>query len=104
MDPKQMKKLMQQMGIKSTDIPATKVIIETDEGSNLVISSPNVVEIEMQGQKSYQISGSVSREDSIKEDDVKLIMEQAGCSREKAIAALKEAKGDIAEAILKLKE
>jgi nascent polypeptide-associated complex subunit alpha len=102
-DPKQMKRMMQQMGIKNTEIPAARVVIETDEGSNIVISSPSVVEIEMQGQKSYQISGTVSREESIKEDDVKLIMEQAGCEREKAVAALKDAKGDIAEAILKLK-
>jgi len=103
MDPRQMKRMMQQMGIKNTEIPASRVVIETEGGTNLVISSPQVVEIEVQGQKSYQISGTVSREESIKEDDVKLIMEQADCDREKAISALKEANGDIAEAILKVK-
>lgn len=101
-DPKQMKRMMQQMGIKNTEIAATRVVIETDEG-NLIISSPQVTEIEMQGQKSFQIVGNVSKEEKTSEDDIKLIVEQTGATDEQAAAALKEANGDIAEAILKLK-
>ena len=102
MDPKQMQKMMKQMGINTVEIDAKRVIIETDS-ENIVITEPSVTQIEMQGQKSYQISGKVSVEQAIKEDDVKMIMEQAGVSREDALAALKEANGDIAEAIMKLK-
>ncbi|MCQ2377127.1 MAG: hypothetical protein MJ006_03895 [Methanocorpusculum sp.] len=36
------------------------------------------------------------------EDDVKLVASQTGKSAEEAEAALKESKGDIAEAIMKL--
>lgn len=36
------------------------------------------------------------------EDDIKLVMEETGCTREEAIKALKETNGDIAEAIIKV--
>ena len=99
MDPRQMQKLMKQMGINSNEINANRVIIET-ENENIIISSPQVTEITMQGQKSYQIAGIVSKEERIKEEDIKLIMENANCDRERAIELLKNANGDIAEAIL----
>lgn len=103
MNPRQMQRIMQQMGIKSEEIPASEVIVKKSDGSELVITSPSVVCMEMQGQKSFQISGKVEeRSGGPGEEDVKLVMEQAKCSREKAIAALKESKGDIAAAILKL--
>jgi nascent polypeptide-associated complex subunit alpha len=104
MNPKHMAKMMQQMGIKSEELPATKVTIELEDGTRLVIFEPQVVQIEMQGQKSFQVSGKVSEEREAGEDDIKMVMEQAGCSREEAMNALRETGGDIAEAIIKLKE
>ena len=103
MNPKQMEKLMKQMGIKSRNIDSSKVTIESEEG-NIIVENPQVTEIEMQGQKSFQISGEVRVEENIKEDDVKLVMEQTGCTEEEAKEALKEKEGSIAEAILLLKE
>ena len=102
MDPRQMEKIMKQMGIKSNNIPSKKVIIETEDG-NLIINSPEVVEIVMQGQKSYQISGGyVSLEQKLSEVDIDLIMEKTGCTREKALDALEKSNNDIADAILLL--
>ncbi len=101
MDPKKMQAMMKQMGIKSEELAATKVIIEL-EGRKLVIEDPQVVQITMQGQKSFQISGNV-KEDSSSED-IKLIMEQTGADEEKAKAALEAAGGDIAQAIVSLSE
>ena len=103
MDPKQMAKMMKQMGIKSEEIDATKVIIELKEGGRLVVFEPEVVQIEMQGNKSYQISGKVHEEQDAGEDDIKMVMETAGVSREEAMNALRETGGDIAEAIIHLK-
>ena len=103
MDPKQMQKIMKQMGIKNEDIDATKVIIELKEGGRLVIFEPSVVQIEMNGEKTYQISGKVHEEHDAGEDDIKMVMETAGCSREEAMNALRETGGDIAEAIIHLK-
>jgi nascent polypeptide-associated complex subunit alpha len=96
-----MEAMMRQMGIKSQDISAKKVIIENDSG-NIVIESPQVVQITMQGQKSFQISGNVREESS--SEDIKMVMEQANVTEEEAKQALKDAQGDIAEAILKLSE
>ena len=103
MDPKQMQKLMKQMGIKSDDIAATKVIIELKEGGRLVLFEPSVVQIDMNGEKTFQIGGKLHEEKDAGEDDIKMVMESAGCSREEAQAALRETGGDIAEAIIKLK-
>lgn len=102
-DPKQLKKLMQQMGMKSEEIDTKRVVIETENG-NIVIEPASVTSIEMHGQKSYQISGKERIEGSgPNTDDIKLVAQQAGVSEEKAAEALKESGGDIAQAILKLK-
>ena len=103
MDPKQMAKMMKQMGIKSDDLDASKVTIELKDGSRLVVFDPSVVQIEMQGEKSFQVSGKVHEEQDAGEDDIKRVMEAAGCSREEAMNALRESGGDIAEAIIRLK-
>ena len=103
MDPKKMQQAMKQMGISSEEIDAKSVIIETQD-SRLIIEEPQVVKITMQGQSSFQISGTVRKEEKTSEEDVKMVAEQAEVSEEKAKEALKDAKGDIAEAIMTLKE
>jgi nascent polypeptide-associated complex subunit alpha len=103
MDPKNMARVMKQMGIKNEDIDATKVTIELREGGRLIIFEPQVMKVEMQGQSSYQISGRAIEEQDAGEDDIKMVMEAAGCSREEAQNALRETGGDIAEAIIHLK-
>lgn len=100
MNPAQMEKLMRQMGIQSKTLEARRVVIEMEDG-NLVIEQPHVTEIRMQGQASFQIAGNAVKEERIKEEDITLVMEKTGCTREEAMKALAEAKGDIAEAILK---
>ncbi len=100
MDPRKMDALMKQMGIKSEDIKSTRVTIETAEGK-LIIDSPQVTQITMQGQKSFQIAGNV-RMESGTEDDVKLIMEKTGCSEEEAKDALAKNNNDLAETLMSL--
>lgn len=102
MDPKKMQKMMKQMGIESTEIKAKRVVIEKED-ENIIISNPAVTQIEMQGQKSFQIAGGVTTEGKVKEDDISMVMEKAGVPRGDAEKALKESNGDIAEAIMKLK-
>jgi nascent polypeptide-associated complex subunit alpha len=101
MDPKKMQAMMRQMGIKSEDISATKVTIETSEGL-LIIENPEIVKITMQGQTSFQISGNVRKEEKTSADDIKMIMEQTGCTEDQAKSALEKSGGDIAEAIVSL--
>jgi len=93
---------MKQLGMKQEDIDAERVIIECSD-KNIIIEEPNVQKIVMQGQESFQISGSISeQEKGISEEDIEQVMEKAQVSRSKAEEALKEAKGDLAEAILSL--
>ena len=75
----------------------------TADSGKIIVDEPQVVQIIMQGQKSFQISGKVRTEEG-SEDDLKLIMEQTGCSADEAKAALEKSNGDIAEAILFLSE
>ncbi len=104
MDPKQMAKLMKQMGINTNEIRAKEVVIETED-KKIVIENPQVVEISMQGQKSYQISGTVKEEEKLfSEEDVRMVAEQANCTPAEAAKALKETNGDIAEAIIRLQK
>lgn len=103
MDPKKMEAMMRQMGIRSEQIDAKSVIIETSSG-RLIIEDPQVTQVTMQGQKSFQISGNVRLEEKSSAEDLKLIMEQTGCTEEEARAALAKTGGDIAEAIVLLSE
>ena len=108
-DPRQLKKLMDSMGIKSSEIKAVRVVIEGEE-RDIVIENPQVTQIDAKGSVSFQISGEAKEVEKaalkveINEDDVRLVMAQAGVSDEAAArAALEEANGDIAGAIIKLK-
>ena len=104
-DPKKMAAMMKQMGIKQEEIPAERVIIEGSD-KKIIIENPNVQKIVMQGQESWQITGT-AREENVEEgitaDDVKMVMEKTGASEKEARAALEET-GDIAEAIVKLSD
>ena len=100
-DPKKMQAMMKQMGIKQEQIEAERVIIEKPD-SKIVIENPNVQKIVMQGQESWQITGTAREEEfGIREEDVKLVAEKTGKSKQEAKKALEET-GDIAEAIVKL--
>jgi len=103
MNPKNMGRMMKQMGIKNDELNASKVIIETD-GKTIVFENPSVQVMEVQGQKTYTIMGDTKEESAIPEDDVKMVMESAKASEEQALKALEENDGDIAQAIMKLKE
>ena len=105
MDPKKLQGMMKQLGIKQDEIDASRVVIEKNDGGKLVIDNPSIQEIEMQGQKSFQISGEISEEEEgVSEDDVKLVMEKTGKEEEEVKKVLEETDGDIAEAIVKLGE
>ena len=102
LDPKKMQAVMKQLGMKQEEIPASRVVIETED-KNIVIENPSVSRIIMQGQEQFQISGDIKEEEKgIREEDIKQVMEKTGKSRKQAEQALKQANGDLAEAILNL--
>ena len=104
MDPRQMAKLMSQMGIKNEEVEAERVVIERPDGSKLVIDAPVVTRVTMQGQASFQVQGEAREEaGEPKESDASIVAGECGCTVVEAEKALAEANGDLAEAILKLK-
>jgi len=103
-NPKQMGRMMKQMGIRNEELDAKEVTITLSDGKKIIFEKPSVQMIEMQGQKTYTISGEAEEEASIPEEDVKMVAGQTGKSEEEAKKALEENDGDIAEAISKLSE
>jgi nascent polypeptide-associated complex subunit alpha len=105
MNPKQMKKMMSQMGIQQIDIPATEVIIKTKE-KELIFKNPEVAKVKAMGQETYQIIGTpIERKlEKFTEEDILTVANQAECTEEEARAALEETNGDLAEAIIKLEK
>ena len=102
MDPKTMARMMKQMGIKTEDLDAKEVRIIL-EGKTLILKDPSVTKMTVKGQETFQISGGeLSEEENINEEDVLMIMDKTSCSEENAISALKEANGDLAEAIISI--
>jgi nascent polypeptide-associated complex subunit alpha len=107
MNPRQMRMAMKKLGIQQEEIPAKEVIIRLED-KEIVISNPSVSKVNMMGQDTYQVVGeeherSSSSEPEISDEDIATVAEQAGVSKEKALKTIKECKGDLAEAILKLK-
>ena len=109
MDPRTMRNLMAKMGIKSSEIDAQRVVIESGD-VNIVIENPQVTRIEAQGAVSFQVSGDVTEtakdvKVEITEEDISMVSEKTGISdRELIRSKLEEDGGDIAKAIIDLTE
>jgi len=102
LDPKKMQQMLKQLGMKMDEIAASQVLIKTDSG-DITIDNPKVIKTTMKGQIVYQVSGNPT-ESTFGEEDVELVMEQTGVKdKEKVEAALKEANGEVVEAIMNLK-
>ena len=104
-NPRDLQKAMKKMGMKQEDIDASEVIIKCSD-KEIIIRNPNVAKINVMGQESYQISGDVEERglEKFTEDDVETVKSQTGKSEKEARKALEECDGDLAEAILKLKD
>ncbi len=111
MNDRQMKQAMKKMGIKQTSVDGViEVVIRTND-REIILKNAEVVCVEMPGSKNYQIAGDeqvrMLGEDGVEiktypEEDIELVMSQAGCDREKAIAALEATDGQPAEAIISI--
>ena len=124
---RQMRRKMASQGIDMDEVEAHRVIIEGAE-KTLVIEQPEVVLMKQMGQEIYQVIGTASEyspeevviaeaEDSIGEEkletteikptitenDIMLVAAQGNVDPKEAEAVLKDCEGDIAKAILFLK-
>lgn len=107
-NPRQLQQMMKQMGMSQDEINATQVIIKTPD-KTLIFDKPDVQQITMKGQVTFQLSGNFREEAiqikvSVSDEDIKMVSEQAGVSIDDARKALDEVNGDIAQAIVNLTE
>ena len=111
-NPKQMKAMMKRMGIDQQDVPDVEEVIIKTRTKEIVFKDAAVTAVTVQGQKTYQIVGTpqerarkteeMQEQGGIPAEDIKLVMDQTGCSAAEAKKALEEADGSPAEAILKV--
>ena len=101
-NPKQLEKMARQMGMQMENINATEVIIRSPDG-DLTIKNPQVSKVCMGSTETFQIMGDVTRENKAKEEDITLLMDKTGISKEKAVELLNET-GDLLLAIKRAKK
>ena len=110
-DPRMKAKLMKEMSKAMEMLKGVSDVIITLEDRKIIISKPQqVLKMSIGGQQVFQIVGgyieetSLEEEIEIPEEDVQLVAAQAGVSLDIARQALIETKGDLAQAILLLKQ
>jgi len=106
MDNRQARRAMERMGINMKEIPNVEEVIIRTSDKEMHITNASVSEVNAQGSRVFQVVGDVEETEvekkAFNEEDVLLVQQQAGVSRERAVAALEEADGEVARAILKL--
>jgi nascent polypeptide-associated complex subunit alpha len=123
LSPKQMKRMMKQMGIEQKEVTGVREVVFRFDDKEWVISSPQVTMIKQAGAESYQVAGTrveraagsrpvepgtqeveeVPQQIEIPMEDAALVAGQTGVDIEVAKQALIETEGDLAAAILKLR-
>lgn len=119
LNPRELERYLKRMGIKMEEVDASYVEIGLKNGDVLKIEGPAVALIKMpnkiyiyqvqapeaavklqkrQTQQQQQAQGSYAPSD----EDIALVIEQTSASREEAERALKEANGDIVQAVLSI--
>ena len=115
-NPRQMKQAMRKMGISTEELTDVQEIIILTKTKEYVFKEAEVTIMTVQGQKTFQVVGepevrprsaaiakpgaTAQADTGLPEEDITLVMEQTGATREKAIEALGATDGQPAEAIL----
>ncbi len=102
-----MRRMLDRMGLDMKDLGSVEEVIIKTDIKEIFLKKPQVVEMKGKDSTIYQIIATEIEESkrdvpSFKEEDIVLVMQQSNASREKAVAALTDTKGDIAQAILNL--
>ncbi|MFZ0263803.1 MAG: nascent polypeptide-associated complex protein [Nitrososphaeraceae archaeon] len=102
-----MRRMLDKMGLEMKDLGNIEEVIIKTETKELYLIKPQVVEMKGKDSTIFQVVATDIEEKeretpSLKDEDIILVMQQANVTREKAIQALVDAKGDLAKAILNL--
>ena len=104
---REMRRMLDKMGLEMKDLGNIEEVIIKTETKELYLIKPQVVEMKGKDSTIFQVVATDIEEKeretpSLKDEDIILVMKQANVTREKAIQALVDAKGDLAKAILNL--
>lgn len=118
---RQMEMAMRRLGMKTEEVPGVEEVIVRTKDTEHVFRQPEVTILTVQGVRTYQVVGTPevrARSAATStaapgpsapaapagppEEDIELVMQQAGVARDEAVRALMAASGEPAEAILKL--
>ncbi len=109
-NPKKLERMMKQMGIDMEALEGVESVHIVTATEEIEVKDAQVAIIDARGQKSLQVAGDIIRgprgaggsAPAVSDEDIRLVMEQTGKSDAEARAALQEADGDLAQAIIKL--
>ncbi len=118
-NPRQMEMMMRRLGMTNEPLEGVEEVVIRLKDKEHVFRAPEVSVLTVQGVRTYQIVGNpevrprsacgspagtpaAAAPSGPPEEDIALVMEQAGVDREEAAAALVAADGAPAEAILHL--
>ena len=109
MSPRDLRRALKRLGIQVNELEDVREVQIILSDKKIVIDKPQVLEMKSAGQSIFQVIGIPRTEKleetiEVSEEDIEFVISQTGVSREEAKGALIKAKGDLAEAILYLKE
>ena len=104
---REMRRMLGKMGLEMNEMDGIQEVIIKTETKELFLIKPQVIEMKGKDSTIFQIIATDIEEKqreipSFKDEDIVLVMQQANVSKEKAIQALTDSKGDLAQAILTL--
>ncbi len=104
---REMRRMLDKMGLEMKDLGSIEEVIIKTDTKELYLIKPQVIEMKGKDSTIFQVVATNVEEKQrdipiFKEEDVILVMQQATVSKEKAIQALIDSKGDMAQAILNL--
>lgn len=104
---REMRRMLDKMGLEMKPMDDIEEVIIKTATKELYLVKPQVIEMKGKDSTIFQVIATDIEEKqkevpTFKEEDIVLVMQQANVSREKAVRALTESKGDLAQAILGL--
>ena len=104
---REMRRMLDKMGLEMKDLGDIEEVIIKTETKEIYLIRPQIIEMKGKDNTIFQVVATDIEEKKrdipiLKEEDIILVMQQANVTKEKAVQALTDAKGDIAQAILDL--
>jgi nascent polypeptide-associated complex subunit alpha len=104
---REMRRMLDKMGLEMKEMGEIEEVVIRTETKELYLVKPQVVEMKGKDSTIFQVVATDIEErerelPSFREEDVVLVMQQTSVSKDRAIQALTDSKGDLAQAIINL--